>query len=240
MNTFLNTKIEMKKLQLNEEKCKKLHFGKENIMCPKLKVHNSVMKTSNCEKYLGNVITTDMNNKKMIETRVNMGIGINAQIMSLLNDISLGHHFFKIGKILREAILINGILFSGNAWYNITESNLRSLEQVDESLLRQILNAHSKTPLEALYLELGCLPIRYILMARRVNFLHYILNLDQSDLLWKTFEAQKKNPVKGDWFLQVIEDLKTLRMTTDLSKIKMFSKYSFKQLVKTSCSKIPE
>ena len=116
MNSFLNTKIELKKLQLNQEKCKKLHFGKGNLICPELKVHGSEMKSSDCEKYLGNLISTEMNNKKLIDARVNAGIGYNAQIMSLLNDISLGHHFFKIGKILREAMLINGILFSANAW----------------------------------------------------------------------------------------------------------------------------
>ena len=231
MNTFLNTKIEMKKLQLNKEKCKKLHFGKSNLICPELNVHGSEMKISDCEKYLGNLISTDMNNKKMIDARVNMGIGCNAQIMSLLNDISLGHHYFKISKILREAMLINGILFSANAWYNVSEQNLRYLEQVDESLLCQILKAHSKTPLEALYLELGCLPIRFVLMARRINFLYYILSLDKSDLLWKEFEAQMKNPVKGEWYLQVLEDLKNFNKTTEFDEIKKISKLSFKKIV---------
>ena len=134
----------------------------------------------------------------MIESRANTGIGINAQIMSLLNDISLATHFFKIAKLLREAMLINSMLFSANAWYDISESSLKSLESVDESLLRQVLKGHSKTAIEALYLELGCRPIRYILMERRVNYLYYILKLDKSELLWQVFQAQMKNPVKGD------------------------------------------
>ena len=116
-----------------------------------------------------------MNHDKMVEKRANIGIGNSAQIMSLLKDISLGHHYFKIAKILREAILTNSMLFSSAAWYNLSEQNLRTLEQVDESLLRQILSAHSKTPIEALYLELGCIPIRFKLMARQVNYLHYLL-----------------------------------------------------------------
>ena len=31
-------------------------------------------------------------------------------------------------------------------------------------------------------------------------------------------KAQIKNPVKGDWILQVIEDLKTLNISTDFDK----------------------
>ena len=174
-----------------------------------------------------------MNNKKMIESRANGGIGLNAQIMSLINDISLGYHYFRIAKILREAMLVNSMLFSANAWYDITEANLRSLEQVDESLLRQILKAHSKTPTEALYLELGCIPIRYILKTRRINYLHYILKLDKSELLWKVFEAQMNNPTKGDWYLQVVQDLKDYDISTDLNKLTSFSKDSFKKLVKS-------
>ena len=32
MNAFLNTKIEMKKLEMNRDKCKKMHFGKTNFL----------------------------------------------------------------------------------------------------------------------------------------------------------------------------------------------------------------
>ena len=76
------------------------------------------MKTSKCEKYLGNLITTEMNHDKMVETRANTAIGNTAQIMALLKDISRGHHYFKIAKILREAMMINLMLFSLAAWYN--------------------------------------------------------------------------------------------------------------------------
>ena len=100
MNTFLNRKIESKKLYLNQDKCKKLHFGKENIMCPDLEIHGAKMKNSDSEKYLGNLITTDMNSNKLIEKRANTGIGNISQIMSILKEVSLGHHFFKIAKVL--------------------------------------------------------------------------------------------------------------------------------------------
>ena len=155
------------------------------------------MLKSESEKYLGHIVST------AIEKRTNSGTGNVAQIMSLLNSISLGHHYFKIAKILRESILINGMLFGGSAWYNITENNMRALEKIDESLLRQILGAHSKTPLEALYLELGCKPLRFYLMSKRVNYLHYLLNLKETELLHKVFTAQLKNLVKDDWVLQM-------------------------------------
>ena len=124
------------------------------------------------------------------------------------------------------------MLFSSSAWYPISEQNVRTLEQVDESLLRQILGAHSKTPLEALYLELGCQPLRFHLISRTVNYLHYLLNLKKDDLLYKVFNAQVENPIKGDWILHVLDDLKILSITTHLNDIKEIKKYSFKNIVK--------
>ena len=109
-----------------------------------------------------------------------MGIGINAQIMSLLNNISCGSHHFKIAKLLRETMLINGILFNADAWYNVTDQEIKILEKIDEALLRSILKAHSKTAIESLYLELGCKPLRFHLISKRLNYLHYILTLKLS------------------------------------------------------------
>ena len=89
-----------------------------------------------------------------------------------------------------------------------------------------------KTPLEALYLELGCTPLRFNLLTKHVNFLHYLLNLNETELLQKVFSAQLKNPVKWDWVLQIIEDLKTLQLPTDFNKIKNISKAKFETMVK--------
>ena len=164
------------------------------MCCPELVVHGEPMKTSESEKYLGSLITTDMNLKQTIETRANSAIGVNSQIMSILNAVSLGSHFFTIAKVLRESMLINTILVSSEAWYHTSEQEIRKLEEADESLLRNILNSHSKTALEALYLELKCLPIRYHIMYRRLNFYHYILSLNNSELLARFFKGQQENP----------------------------------------------
>ena len=52
----------------------------------------------------------------------------------------------------------------------ISEKELKILEAVDESLLRAFVNAHSKTPLEFLYLEAGSIPIFYIISVRRLCY----------------------------------------------------------------------
>ena len=56
MNSVVNSFMELKKLTLSDEKCSKIHIGKRNMACHKLKVHDKIMKDSNKKRYLGDQI----------------------------------------------------------------------------------------------------------------------------------------------------------------------------------------
>ena len=106
------------------------------------------------------------------------------------------------------------------------------LEMVEELLLRRIFAAHSKTPKELLYLETGNTPVRYILMARQINFLHYILNENKDSLLQNFFKAQEKSPVKGDWVLRVKKDLEELGLNMTFLEIAWTPKSNLKKITR--------
>ena len=115
------------------------------------------------------------------------------------------------------------MISNSEAWYNLTNKDISELESVDEALLRKILSAHSKTPRELLYLETGNIPIRFIIMARRLNFLWYILNEEEDSLIRRFLEAQLDSPVKGDWVNTVREDLEELKIDLEPGKKKCLS-----------------
>ena len=71
-------------------------------------------------------------------------------------------------------------------------------------------------PTAALYLETGCIPVRYILKKRRLMYLHHILTRNSNELIRRVYEAQKSAPVKDDWILQVKEDLKEFKIDIDI------------------------
>jgi hypothetical protein len=98
-------------------------------------------------------------NKKNIEKRISKGLGIIFQIMNLLEVISFGHYYIEIALLLIESIFINGILNNSEAWYGLTKSDISEFEDLDRLLLRRILKALIFTPQDALYLELGLIPI---------------------------------------------------------------------------------
>ena len=180
------------------------------------------------DKYLGNVVSSDCQNKLNIEARGNRGMGIISQIMMLLEEVPLGHHYFECAVLLRESLLINSILVNIEVSYGLTKSDIETLHTVDKILLHKILQAHSGTPVEALFLSLGCIPVKYIIMARRLNFLHYILNRPDSDLVKRFYLVQSKYPVKEDWVHTVNSNIEELKLNLNTEEIRL----SFKKCLK--------
>ena len=84
-------------------------------------------------------------------------------------------------------MLFSSLLSNSEFWYNVT------LKQV-EMLERKMLYSYSKVAKELLYLETGNIPC-FVLMARMLNFLHY-MQLQNSETLLRSFlQAQIDSPV---------------------------------------------
>ena len=256
-NSFINTKSNLKKLQFGTEKCHKMHVGKKGQpeICPDLfvdgwqleevtqidtgekvfkEVHVGSTKMDEVieEKYLGDIISHDGKNTKNIISRVNKGVGISNQIMSILEEIYFGPYYFEVAIMLRNSLFISSLLSNSEAWYNLTREDIDKLEQADEILLRRILQCPFSTPKEMLYLELNCLPIRFIIMGRRINFLSSILKEGEDSLIFKFLMAQLKNPSKSDWGQTVISDLEYVDMDMRLCDIAKTKTEKFKEMVK--------
>ena len=119
-----------------------------------------------------------------------------------------------------------------NDWVNLKEQDIRKLEQVDEILLSKILQSEANTNNIFKYLELGVIPIRFVIMKRKILFLQYILQQEKSSLIYKVLEATMKNPLKNDFVDTCKKYLQILKMDLSFSEIENLSKWSLKKIVK--------
>ena len=67
LNEMINTKLTMKKLKLNKDKCFNLHIGKNQQNCPKLQVHSETMTSAKDIKCLGDWISSQLDNRKTLK-----------------------------------------------------------------------------------------------------------------------------------------------------------------------------
>ena len=116
LNIFLNTQIETKKLTFHTasgnkpSKCVRMHVGKSLQPCQALKVHDEIMADVTEISYLGDKITADGKNSRNVQDRTQKGVGLVCQIQKVLNSLNLGSFTIEILLLLRNSILINGML----------------------------------------------------------------------------------------------------------------------------------
>ena len=134
-------------------------------------------------------------------------------------------------------MLLNGILFNTEIWYKLTDTDIKRISNVDEYIMRKILGAPAKTPIEALYLETGCLPIKYIIQRRRLMYLHHILRRPDNELIKKFYNIQKLKVSKGDWAETIITDKTLINLQMSDNEIAQLSKYKFKNIFKKKIEK---
>ena len=261
LNSFINTKTNLKKLQFGVEKCHQLHIGGKDHLTPNLHIDNWEIKkicetktgvnnledvnsgevmveTADKDTYLGDIISKDGKNIKNIMARKAKGHGIINQISAMLEDICYGPYQIEVALIYRNSLLLNGILTNCEVWYGLTGIDISHLEQIDEIFLRKILEVPSSCPKCMLYLETGCKPVRFIIKTRRLMFLQYILKEDPNSLISQFFHAQDSQPMKNDWALTCRKDMEELDLKETFEEIRGMSKQKFKNLVSKATTKM--
>ena len=113
------------------------------------------------------MISADGSNTANIKARVSKGNGILSQIRNYLETVSLGAHYFKIALLLRESLLLNGILTNCDSWYGLSESEISDLESLDLAFFRMLFEVPQTVPTVSLFLETGSFSISTIIKVRR-------------------------------------------------------------------------
>ena len=84
--------------------------------------------------------------------------------------------------------------------------------------------------MEGIQLEFGVLSNGTILKARRINYLQYLLQTSENEMLHKVFQAQLNQPAKLDWSEQIQKDLNDFKVKLSLEEIKSKSTDSLQNL----------
>ena len=245
MNAVINAKVGMKRLEFNKSKCVKLHVSNaekktcsntgprtRDAKCVFLEVQDSEMRDAESERYVGDVISNTGSNDANISRRKSIGIGALSTIFAILNEVSLGYQYIEIGLILRETMLLSKILLSVESWHKVFLYQTEKLEEVDRMFYKQLFNAHSKTGIEFYYSESATIPIRIKMSARRLLYWWHILSVDNSELIFRVYSAQKMTPIPGDWILQLEKDKEQFNLNLSDQELISISQEKFKNYVK--------
>ena len=139
MNNYTITEIGNRKLQLNYDKCKRLHFGKNITECTdafldewtlaedesgnfvdKFLGKKIIQKTSSYE-YLGDIISDDYSNTANIKKRTDKCQRVITDILLILKNLKLGQFYFQIAITMRNALFLSVLTHNSEVWHNLNK-----------------------------------------------------------------------------------------------------------------------
>ena len=123
------------------------------------------------------------------------------------------------------------MLCSTEALIGITNKHIEKLEQVDRIFFRRLFQVPRSTAIESFYLETATLPVRFVLIGRRLMFFWNILQKSKDELVRKVYDCQKMFPTKNDFVEQVHSDLALCDIKFNEKEIGNMKKVHFKNIV---------
>ena len=117
--------------------------------------------------------------------------------LNKLDSLHLKEYYFECSIIMMNVMVRSSILYASDMYYHLKETELRQLERIEESYLRQVLNTTKGCPINQLYLSVGQYPARFEIQKMRLLYLKYILHENKESLLYKFFTLQLEMPSKG-------------------------------------------
>ena len=157
--------------------------------------------------------------------------------MSLCNDVTLGLYALHSLLLIYKSVFIPTILYSSQAWTNITNEDLHKLKTVQLKYLKRTPQVPNSACNCIVYLELGVLPIEYEIHIRKLVFLHHIVNTVEEDPVKKVYHEQRKYEQEGNWANESVNLREKYEVTESDEEIKVKSKEEWKTQVKRQVKK---
>ena len=120
-NATINSFIAHNKLKLNPSK---FMLEKKTDSCYELQVHEDKMKDIGKEKYLTDFFSSDGKHDSSINERILHAYSYLSEIRAPITDMPFGKNIQQIGLMIRDAMLLNGILFNSEAWHSVQLKHL--------------------------------------------------------------------------------------------------------------------
>ena len=84
---------------------------------------------------------------------------------------------------------------------------------------------------------MGILPVKYVIMSKRLKFLKYLLDENDDSMIRKVYETQKSESRKGDFVHQIKADMKEIGLEIKDTEIIKYNKTKWSKTVNEKIEK---
>ena len=138
---------------------------------------------------------------------------------------------------LYKTVVIPRLIYNYEAWSNLTPKGYLTLQTSQLTYLKNVLEVSKATPIAAMYLELGILPVRYEIEMRQLLFLKRILDKKHDDPCLFTYNGMLKFENETNWENNVLCLRRDYNLPLNDDSIKKMSVSHWKYFVKSAIFK---
>ena len=109
-------------------------------------------------------------------------------INSIMAETDVGYHKISVSLLLYQSLFLSTMLFNSQTWSKLRKKDIEQMKNIQLKLLKRIVGVAKSTCNAFLFLELGVLPIEFEIRKRQLMFLYRIVNLEESDPVFRMFE----------------------------------------------------
>ena len=144
-------------------------------------------------------VNTDMGKERTAEAK-----GSTIELISLCKEVNFGERQLETMLLLYHAVFVPRLIYNCGAWSNVTSNDIKMLQNAQLSYMRRVIEAPRGTPIAAMYLELGILPIRYEIEIRQLSFLKRILDKEPHDPVLMVYNEMLTFENEPNWANNVL------------------------------------
>ena len=150
---------------------------------------------------------------------------------------NVGNLAVEVRLFLGEAVILPSILYNAEAFPSYTKEEIKDLERIQATILRQFLEVPKSTPYYGLLMETGWLTMEARLDYKKLMLFHNIMNSDEKRVLKKLLLVQKQENRKGTWYTNTCIIIQKYRIELDVTVV---LKSEWKREVKTKLREYTE
>ena len=105
--------------------------------------------------------------------------------------------------MLYEKVVLPTITYNMESTTNMANKEMEDMEMIQGNMLRKIYNVPPSTSYWGLLIELGMMPIEYIIHSKRLMLHHNIINTKTKRLCKDIIEKQMIYQIKGGFYEEI-------------------------------------
>ena len=219
-----------KRLTLSSEKCELL---KVNSRCKhgSITVNGENIKSVGVARYLGDQFNSKGDYVDLCKERVGRAKGSTFELIALCREVKFGTRQIESMLTLYQSVFLPRLIYNCESWSNMTDKDYQALQSAQLLYLWNVVEVPRGTPIAALYLELGILPIKFEIEKRQLLFLRCILNKDFDDPLQLVYNEQLKYEFEKNWANYMLELRHTYNLPLRDENVRKMSAEQWKAFV---------